>query len=251
MVGRGPHVERRHPGLSVAADVSGFRPEDFAPEINVINQARGLWFLFGGMATILWAERYLDAGQLAAAGLPLPLASKDLDLRGRLRHVLKVRELWPAPARLHRLTWKDTGRLSWSLASHPPGDPRRRVIEVTEQIPGLDLNEGFAHPLNYGGVALRVLDPLSCLKAKTDVLRREMAENLAGRRKDLAHVKLLRQVVAPYLADLVRIGSSVVGAEAEEVRSVAIVQAADDQLAIAATVTPSAPRRRSHPLPSI
>ena len=76
-----------------------------------------------------------------------------------------------------------------------------------------------------------------------------MAENLAGRRKDLAHVNLLRRVVAPYLADLVGRRSTVVRAEVEQTRSVHIIQAADIQLALAAAgaLAPDP----SHALPSV
>lgn len=171
------------------------------------------------MAAIIWAEHYLSFEERLAAGLEEPLTSKDLDLRGSRAHALIIWGLWGGQGEKHELRWKDTGRISWAMATHPKGDPQRRVVAVTEQVPGLPNGEGIALRLTHRGLRLHVLDPVSCLKAKSDVLRREMAGNLADERNDARHLMLLLAVVPRYLDDLGARSSSLLDAKQERSRS--------------------------------
>ena len=59
-----------------------FRPEDFAPEVELLEEPPGRWAIVGGMAAIIWAERYLGTQEHGVGGLDEPLTSKDLDVRG-------------------------------------------------------------------------------------------------------------------------------------------------------------------------
>lgn len=209
-----------------------FRPEDFTPEVDLLEELPGRWAIIGGMAAIIWAERYLDAQERAAAGLDEPLTSKDLDVRGRRAHALTIRGLWGGEGEMQEFRWKDTGRHSWALASHPQGDPRRRVIEVTEQLPGLQPNEGLALRVTHRGLRLHVLDPVSCLKAKSDVLRREMAANVADDRNDARHLVLLLAALPRYLAQIRTQASATVSAEAETTRAEAAEAVAKQILSV-------------------
>lgn len=49
------------------------------------------------------------------------------------------------------------------------------------------------------GPPVRVLDPVSCLLTKVDVLERETARNADGTRNDALHVRLLIRVVPAFL----------------------------------------------------
>ena len=118
------------------------------------------------------------------------------------------------------------------MASHPQGDPRRRVIEVTEQLPGLRSNEGLALRVTHRGLRLHVLDPVSCLKAKSDVLQREMAANVADDRNDARHLVLLLATLPHYLAQIAAQASASVDAKVETMRAEAAEADAKQNLCV-------------------
>ena len=80
-----------------------YRPEDFASEIAALEELPGQWAIFGGMAAIVWAERYLEPTAQNLAGLRWPLSSKDLDVRGRRGHAAIIRDVWGEGSSLQEL----------------------------------------------------------------------------------------------------------------------------------------------------
>ena len=131
-----------------------------------------------------------------------------------------------------RWKFKEDSRQLWAVSTdHPPGDPQRRTVEITARVVGLEPTEGLAIPLTYYGVPVRVLDPVSCLRAKADVLTRTAERNAAGERKDHIHVRLLQLIVPRYLAARERRGLTQPSAEAERSRAADAQRAAATALA--------------------
>ena len=220
----------------MARDTKARRPEDFADEFAALLAVPGRhWSVIGGMAAIIWTERFLTREQYEGAGMKLPLSSKDLDVRGSQAHALIVKGIWGAESSIFKLKWKKLEhgmeRHSWTVASHEQGDPRRRVVEVTELVPGLEQAEGFSIRIVHRGVTVRVLDPISCLIAKNDVLGREMNENVKGNRKDAIHVTMLRQVIPCYLEEVASARSETIRLDQELARSKSALALAEQLLA--------------------
>ena len=230
-------------------------PEDFADEVAALRAAPGHWSIIGGMATIIWATQLLSVEEVLATGSPFPLYSKDLDVRGGAAHAAAIEALWGR--RPLRWKFKEDGRDLWAVSTdHPLGDPRRRTVEVTARVVGLAPGEGLAVPLAHRGVSMRVLDPVSCLRAKADVLSRTPERNAAGERKDHIHVRLLQLVVPRYLTERERRGLKVPSPETERARAEAALReagAALDAYAVAAAMrtqpvpTPAAPIAKPKP----
>lgn len=182
--------------------------EDYAEEIEMFEDISGAYAIIGGMAVQIWAARYLDDAALRKIGIKPPLTSKDLDIRGKRGHAFAIRGLWTNTVlpQFHELAWKGSPRKS--LAIREKADTESpRMIEVTEHVPGLDTptkTHGYNLRMEHGNLKLHVLDPISCLIAKTDVLKREQKANLLGTRRDAEHCLVLREVVPLYLAELTK-----------------------------------------------
>lgn len=216
-----------------------FRPEDFVPEFAALAEVGGHWAVIGGIAVIIWTDFFLSAADLDRLELPQALASKDLDVKGTEAHADAVLRMWGSSARKQPYRFKATGRRIWALESMPRGEPGRKVVELTQDVPGAGSLQ-FALRMTVGDVAIRVLDPISCLQAKTDVLERELAANARGERKDQMHVRLLREIVPRYLAKLEAQGSKRFPTELQRAQG-ALANAARVQVLVPTASTPNRP----------
>ena len=168
--------------------------KEYREEIEVLEETGGAYAIIGGMAVQVWAERYLEDEDLESEH---PLVSKDLDARGKRVHALAIRGLWSLTdpdSTSVELKWKGMDWRSWALTR--PSD--RKTVEITEYVPGVDSStrhNGYNLRIEHAGMRMHVLDPISCLEAKVDVLSREMEANARGERNDVAHCKALLAVL--------------------------------------------------------
>lgn len=157
--------------------------------------------MIGGIAVIVWTDRFLRPADLERLGISATLASKDLDVKGGQAHAEAVLASWGPTAKTQMYLVKDRRRSAWAVESAPRGTRDRKVVELTEVIPGVGTPH-YAIRMQVQGVEARVLDPISCLLAKADVLGREVQANQRGERHDLLHVQLLCEIVPRYLEEL-------------------------------------------------
>jgi len=207
--------------------------DDYADEIEMFEDISGAYAIIGGMAVQIWAARYLDEEALREIGIKPPLTSKDLDIRGRLGHAFAIRGLWTKTTLplFQEFSWKGSDRKTWAVREST--DKLSRVVGVTELVPGLDTpgkTNGYNLRITHGRINLHVLDPISCLIAKTDVLAREQKANLAGLRRDAEHGFVLHKVVPLYLSELAKRKQTLIDVAQEQARGAVAIEVAEEQL---------------------
>ena len=173
----------------------GFSLRQFS-EVFKIRDATGQpYVLIGGQAVNYWAELYLSAEpQLAKLQ---PFTSEDIDFKGGhadVQRIARQLELTPAYPPKVALT---------ALSGFIPiqiGD-LKSTIEVIRRIPGL--SDSAATPAiqaEWDGKTIRVLDPISLLACKL-----ELAATVSqGKRRDVAHLKILLACVRAFLGELLQ-----------------------------------------------
>lgn len=233
------HPER--PPLPPHPAADAYRPEHFAPELALLEEEPGGWSVVGGMAVIVWAERYLGEAECRTiVGADLPLLCRHLSLRGHRVHALAIRGLWGETSEWQEGRCEDTGRQCWSLATHPRGDPRRRLIQVSDQTLGLAPGEGLALRVNHRETRMHVLDPVSCLLAESERLRHRLAAGVTDGRQDACRLGLLLATLPRYLAEIAARVSATVNTREEEARA-RIAQVAAQELLCGGNVRNQAP----------
>jgi hypothetical protein len=182
---------------------SGISPADYAGLFALLDGKRGRYAVFGGMAVLIWADEFLSPEEQRALIGETELFTKDLDIRGRMP-VVRLVNAWAdhaGPVNYAVFKWRTDDNRAWRFKKDD------LVVEIMESIKGLDTGAsagtGYSHRvLVSGDRAAMVLDPVSCLIAKDDVLSREMRASLDGTRNDIRHVRLLVAVCEKYLAAL-------------------------------------------------
>ena len=135
----------------------------------------------------------------------MPLMSKDLDLRAEesvarslaiaLRTVLTHAQFKKQP---------HMGKTR-AIVVHLHG--HSTTIEILQRIPGLDPSadeppRGHVLRLPLEDIRIRVLDPVSLFIAKAHTYLDAIEANLAGRRNDGPHLRLLTALLPAYLVEL-------------------------------------------------
>lgn len=186
--------------------------DDYVEELKIFDETSGAIapVIFGGMAVNFWAERYLSAQELETFELKKPLTTKDLDVRGTKGHSYMITGMWAEKqhdVQINDFKWRDSSKKAWAIRQDKT-DPNSKVIEITESIYGLDdISDskgfnGYNLRVAYKHINLHILDPLSCLIAKTATLNNTFIENIQGDRQDFKHCQLLLACVPHYLKEL-------------------------------------------------
>ena len=194
---------------------------DLSSLVEQLHHLRLKYAWIGGQAVGVWASRYLkeaESQQLAQdLGLSFPLTSGDGDIRAQeevaqlLAHQLE--------AKLHAVRLKDPTRgKAWVLHIRLPDQDEPFVLDVMENVPGLETIEGphvqsFIYQLPIGPRSAKlvayILDPISLLYAKADVWTREKdainpSTGLIKDRHDDKHLIVLGTIMGHYLAEVER-----------------------------------------------
>lgn len=185
--GRPGHVQV---GLAV-----GFTLQQFSEVFKIRNLAGEPYLLIGGQAVNYWAERYL-AHEPELEKLK-PFTSEDIDFKGGrddVAHIAGQLKLPPAYPNKVALT---------ALAGVIPfqiGDLKSN-IEVVRRIPGVSGSvDALAIQAVCDGKALRVMDPISLLACKLELVATVPQE----KRRDVTHLKMLLPCVHGFLAEFLQ-----------------------------------------------
>lgn len=172
-----------------------YRLGQFDRVLELRNQDNAPYLLIGGQAVNYWAERYLAREPLL--GELRPFTSEDIDFKGdrsdveRIARQLKLQPVFPSPVSMTALAGSIPFR-SGDIDSN---------IEVVRQIPGTPENvEQAAIEIEFGGMRLRVLDPISLLAAKLELFATIPQEN----RQDGRHLRILIPCVRQFLSELLQ-----------------------------------------------
>lgn len=177
-------------GLTVAFSLRQFS------EIFKIRDATGRpYIIIGGQAVNYWAERYL-AVEPELEELQ-PFTSEDIDFKGGLEDVRRIaRQLqltpgYPAKVEMTALA----GIIPFRIDGH------KSNIEVVRRIPGVSGSvDALAVEAKSNGKTIRVLDPISLLACKLELVARVSQEN----RRDVAHLKILRLCIRAFLNEFLQ-----------------------------------------------
>lgn len=165
-------------------------------EIFLIRDPTGRpYILIGGQAVNYWAERYL-AAEPELEELQ-PFTSEDIDFKGGLEDVRRIAEQlqltprYPAKVEMTALA----GIIPFQIGGH------KSSIEVVRRIPGVSGPvDALAVEAESNGKTIRVLDPISLLACKLELVIRVSQEN----RRDVAHLKILRLCVRAFLNEFLQ-----------------------------------------------
>lgn len=169
-----------------------FSVREFSEVFNVRN-AEGLpYILVGGQAVNYWAERYFQTeSELKALQ---PFTSEDIDFKGgkqdvkRIAEQLHLTEIYPSKAAITALA----GCVPFQI-----GDLKSN-IEIVRTVPGISGSiEALAIKAELAGKRMRVLDPISLLACKLDLLATVSQEH----RQDLEHIRILVPCVRAFLRE--------------------------------------------------
>ena len=172
-----------------------YRLEQFGPVLDLRNRDNAPYLLIGGQAVNYWASRYLEKEPLLAE--LRPFTSEDIDFKGdrsdveRMARQLKLQPVFPSPVSMTALAGSIPFR-SGDIDSN---------IEVVRSIPGAPKNvEQTAIEIEFGGIRLRVLDPISLLAAKLALFATIPQEH----RQDGRHLRMLIPCVRLFLSELLQ-----------------------------------------------
>lgn len=146
----------------------------------------------GGQAINIWATVYRN--RIGASLDPyLPLVSKDLDLIGPTATLHELSGRFGVPVEFSEPRTPCIGRI---VLPQPKGALK---VELLRGVNGLSEIRNY-HMLDatISGRVIRVLDPISCLRAKIA----NVAEIEQQNRQDVKHVKIMTHCVPEYIKDL-------------------------------------------------
>jgi hypothetical protein len=177
-------------GLTVA-----FSLHQFSEVFKIRNAAGQPYVLIGGQAVNYWAERYLAAEP--ELKLLQPFTSQDIDFKGgsedirRIAGQLQLTPGYPAKVEMTALA----GVIPLQIGG------LKSNIEIVRRIPGvLGSADALAVQAEWNGKTIRVLDPISLLACKLELVARVPQEN----RRDVAHLKMLRPCVRAFLNEFLQ-----------------------------------------------
>jgi hypothetical protein len=173
----------------------GFSLHQFSAVFKIRDADGQPYILIGGQAVNYWAEHYLSAEpQLAKLQ---PFTSEDIDFKGghadveRIARQLELKPSYPPKVEMTALS----GFIPFQI-----GD-LKSTIEVVRRIPGL--SDSVATPaiqVEWGGKTIRVLNPISLLACKLELVATVPQE----KRRDVAHLKILLPCVRAFLGELLQ-----------------------------------------------
>ena len=173
----------------------GFSLQQFSEVLKIRDAAGQPYVLIGGQAVNYWAEHYLSADpQLEKLR---PFTSEDIDFKGGsadVRHIARQLELAPGYPPKVQMT---------ALAGTIPfqiGD-LKSDIEMVRRIPGISGSaDALAIQAEWNGKTIRVLDPISLLACKLELVASVPQE----KRRDVAHLKILLPCVRAFLSEFLQ-----------------------------------------------
>ena len=173
--------------------VVGFSLRQFSEVFKIRDAAGRPYVLIGGQAVNYWAERYLRTEpQLEELQ---PFTSEDIDFKGNREDVRRIaRQLELHPAYPHKVEMTVlAGFIPYQI-----GD-LKSAIEVVHRIPGIsDAVDTPAVQAEWEGKTIRVLDPISLLACKLELVARLPQE----KRRDVTHLRVLVPCVRAFLSEL-------------------------------------------------
>jgi hypothetical protein len=177
--GRPRHVQM---GLKV-----GFSLQQFSEVLNIRDETGRSYLLIGGQAVNYWAERYLAVEpQLESLR---PFTSEDIDFKGGNADVQRIaRQLELTPGYPAGVIPLQIGGL-------------KSNIEVVRRIPGVSGSvDALAVQTEWNGKTIRVLDPISLLASKLELVASVSQEH----RRDVPHLKMLLPCVRAFLGEFLQ-----------------------------------------------
>ncbi len=177
-------------GLAVA-----FTLQQFSEVFKIRNQAGEPYLLIGGQAVNYWAERYL-AHEPELEKLR-PFTSEDIDFKGtredvaRIAGQLNLTPGYPVKVAMTALA----GVIPFHIGN------LKSNIEVVRRIPGTkDSLEALAVQAEWDGKILRVIDPVSLLACKLELV----ATVPQDKRRDVLHLKMLLPCIHGFLTEFLQ-----------------------------------------------
>jgi hypothetical protein len=169
-----------------------FSLQQFSEVFKVRNSEGQPYILIGGQAVNYWAERYFQTEpELKALQ---PFTSEDIDFKGGKEDVKRIAEQlglvpdYPSKVAMAALA----GCVRFQI-----GDLRSN-IEVVRSIPGISGSvDALAIEAELAGKTIRVLDPISLLACKLDLLVTVSQKQ----RRDLEHIRILIPCVRAFLRE--------------------------------------------------
>jgi hypothetical protein len=169
-----------------------FSLQQFSEVFKVRNSEGQPYILIGGQAVNYWAERYFQV-EPELEDLQ-PFTSEDIDFKGGKEDVKRIAN------QLHLVPGYPSKVEMTALAGAIPfqiGDLKSN-IEIVRTIPGISGSvDALAIEAELGGKTIRVLDPISLLACKLDLLITVSQEH----RRDLEHVRILIPCVRAFLRE--------------------------------------------------
>ncbi len=185
--GRPRHVQM---GVTV-----GFSLQQFSEVLKIRDAAGQPYLLIGGQAVNYWAERYLAVEpQLESLR---PFTSEDIDFKGgsadvqRIARQLELTPGYPAKVEMTALA----GVIPLQIGG------LKSNIEVVRRIPGVSGSvDALAVQAEWNGKTIRVLDPISLLASKLELVASVSQEH----RRDVPHLKMLLPCVRAFLGEFLQ-----------------------------------------------
>lgn len=173
----------------------GFTLQQFS-EVLQIRDAEGQpYILIGGQAVNYWAEHYLALEpQLESLR---PFTSDDIDFKGGTEDVERIaRQLKLAPGYPPKVAMTAlAGTIPFRIGE------LKSNIEIVRRIPGVSGSaDALAVQAEWRGKTIRVLDPISLLACKLELLATVPQKN----RRDADHLRILVPCVRAFLAEALR-----------------------------------------------
>jgi hypothetical protein len=173
----------------------GFSLQQFSEVLGIRDTAGQPYLLIGGQAVNYWAERYLAAEpQLKSLQ---PFTSEDIDFKGGsadVQHIARQLKLTPGyPSKVEMTAL--AGTIPFQI------DGMKSNIEVVRRIPGVSGSvDALAVQAEWNGKTIRVLDPISLLASKLELVASVPQE----KRQDVPHLKILVPCVRAFLNEFLQ-----------------------------------------------
>ena len=173
----------------------GFSLQQFSEVLKVRDAAGQPYLLIGGQAVNYWAERYLTTEPQLE---PLqPFTSEDIDFKGGSADVQRIaRQLELAPGYPPKVQMTAlAGVIPFNIGG------LKSNIEVVRRIPGVSGSvDSLAVQAEWNGKTIRVLDPISLLACKLELVASVSQE----KRRDVTHLKILLPCVRAFLNEFLQ-----------------------------------------------
>jgi len=173
----------------------GFSLQQFSEVFKIRDAAGQPYLLIGGQAVNYWAERYLATEPQLK--LLRPFTSEDIDFKGGSADVQRIaRQLELAPGYPPKVQMTAlAGVIPFNIGS------MKSNIEVVRRIPGISGSvDALAVQAEWNGKTIRVLDPISLLACKLELVASVSQE----KRRDVAHLKILLPCVRAFLNEFLQ-----------------------------------------------